>query len=660
MACRGIFMARFAERSAFWVKCETASCRLTLSPYSNLGRKSAFSWKSFFVTEFTKVHGFYREHPVTEEGLMRRLSLTRLFAKSLSRFSRLRSGVRWAFWGVVGGGLLSACLSTSVCAQSSETRVVWKLGYAQELDTQTRNEIESTVIKTLLRAKERHFVGDAILAQKLRNEGFNFPDCFTQGEPCSGGGTFVLDVYNVDAYADATFSRDESHSEWVVDLRLNRRFSGSEMKIHRSGKDLAELLRNVLSALFEMDAEISIESTQANLNVYLNGRFVGTAPISMRIPVGAQSVEFKRDGYVSQSWQFEAEKGELYAKSVDLVPEVTQITVLTSASQDTLLEVDGEMLGPANATYDILPGDHTVKVSAPGYHDFEQAYKVYPGNPQTMQVALLPESQSPWTIRHKNISNYRLSGFFGYKYANESLSFKDSKLDIAGKRYSPQRTGWKDADYHGFTLRLDYEDEYWGVSFFGLDFGWASFSPHDALDLRTFGGDTIRTNLKDAWMVSFYPAQIKGHYTFWVMQAEALFGIGLAHKSVTGAFSGKSFTLAQTAFSVHLNLGLKYFLSEESFVSIGYDLQFDVKDGEFPRHGVVVGLGMQFPVWMRTPSLTSSGIGDDGDENSIESEILDDGLEAPEDSKTEQDFAESQTNSNANDSSDDWEDELAP
>ena len=540
---------------------------------------------------------------------MRRLSLTSLFAKSMGR---LLDGYVWRRIGHVGASVATFCalFAAAECeAQSSDTRVVWKLSYAEGLDKTVRDEVELSVVKTLLRAKERHFVGDAILTQKLKSEGLNFPDCFTQGGPCVAGGTFVLDVYNVDAYAEAEFSRDETTKEWGLALTLHRRFSGSEMRVERSGADLPTLLRQVLSTLFEMEAELNVESSQPNVGVYLNSRFVGYAPVSVRIAVGDQQVEFKKDGYVSQTWSFESKQGELYAKKIELVPEVTPLSVLTP-SPGAEVEIDGEVVGEANATYEILPGDHTIRVSAPGYHAFEQSYKVYPGSLQTMQVALLPISDSPYKVRHDNISTYRFSAFLGYRYSHESMGMKSSKVRIGeGQyKYSPSQSGWADGDFHGFTLRLDYEAEYWGLSLFELDASWASFSRKDSFMMRVLGGEELKAVPEDAWMIGFYPAQIKGRYTFWVMQFEALLGFGVLHKRLNARHESEKFTLSQTAFSIHFNASFKYYMSEEFFMSLGYDFQIETSESEKGRHGVVLGVGFQIPLWQRKTSTGNEGL----------------------------------------------------
>ena len=80
------------------------------------------------------------------------------------------------------------------------------------------------------------------------------------------------------------------------------------------------------------------------------------------------------------------------------------------------------------------------------------------------------------------------------------------------------------------------------------------------------------------------------------------FGVSYKHLNARDIEDNEKFSLSQTAFSIHFNAGFKYYLSEETFVSVGYDFQFETIDGETGRHGVVLGLGMQIPLWQRRAS----------------------------------------------------------
>ena len=54
--------------------------------------------------------------------------------------------------------------------------------------------------------------------------------------------------------------------------------------------------------------------------------------------------------------------------------------------------------------------------------------------------------------------------------------------------------------------------------------------------------------------------------------------------------------------SIHFNASFKYYMSEEFFMSLGYDFQIETSDSEKGRHGVVLGVGFQIPLWQRKAS----------------------------------------------------------
>lgn len=475
---------------------------------------------------------------------------------------------------------------TNAFAQSENNRVFWQLAYSPSLTADQQAQVQAVVVQTLARAKERHFASDAIISQKLKKEGLNFPECFEEGIPCSSGGAFLLDVHNVDAFAKAQFSYE--NEEWVICLTLYRALSSSAVEIQKSGSSLPDLLTQVVGSFFEMESSLDITGNVPDIEIYINQKLVGMTPMNIKAPIGEQIITFKKPGYVSETWEFTAEKGKVYTKAVELKPEETQLTVLTSAS-DAQIYIDDTLWGTANATNAILPGNHKLAVLSETHHLYTQDYKVYPGTPQTIQVASLPKSRSPYEIRHDGIGKYRLSGTLGYYFSGHKLrmpkaSWHGEHPDIAEKVY-----------FNGISLAMNYENEYWGVSFFRMDIAGARVDKSFTINDETYRPES------NALYVGFYPAQIKGHYTFWVMQAEAAFGLGLSHMKLdaSSVIFGDA-ELKQTTFSLVFSLGLKYFFSEESFAMFTYDLQYDAYSKSIPRHGLTLAIGLQFPVWMRS------------------------------------------------------------
>ena len=501
-------------------------------------------------------------------------------------------------------------LPTTSMAQDSDKRVFWQLDCDKSLSKSDCNNVQSTVIKTLSRAKERHFVGESIVSQKIKKEGLNFPDCFTDGKPCSAGGSLILDVHNVDAFVKAVFSKVAN--EWQLDLSLYQNNSASAVKVRRTSPNLENLLTNVTSSLFEMESAIEVTSLVPDVEVYINEKLVGMAPLTLKTYVGEQKVTFKKAGYVTQTWEFVAEKGKVHHKDLNLEPEKVQLTILVTDPAATV-DINGQPWGGANESHEVLPGNQNIEIHSKDFNDFSMDYKVYSGNPQTIHVALLPKSEDPYVIRHRGISKYRLSMTFGYHLAYQSFSLRNSSIILDnGEEYFPPEDKWASTVFNGFSLGLNYEAKYWGIGIFKFDFGASGIDKTFEVDNDLNVKNYLNATADGAVFIGFYPAQLRAHYTFWVMQAEATAGVGLSHlmlwadvDDVGSGLLAEHAKLSRTAFSLNLDLGLKFFMSEESYIMLGYDFQYDFEPDQArssARHGVNIAFGYQFPIWMRSDS----------------------------------------------------------
>lgn len=493
-------------------------------------------------------------------------------------------------------------------AQDSDKRVMWQLDCDPSLSKSECDTVQSAVLKTLSRAKERHFVGNSIVTQKIKKEGLNFPECFTEGKPCSAGGSLVLDVHNVDAFAKAKFSKVSN--EWQIELKLYQNNSASAVNVKRSSPNLENLMTNVTGSLFEMESMIEVTSQIPDIEVYINEKLVGLAPLTLKTPVGEQKITFKKSGYVTETWEFVAEKGKVHTKELNLEPEKVQLTILVTDPAATV-DINGQAWGNSNESHEVLPGNQKIDIHSQDFEDFSMDYKVYAGNPQTIHVALLPKSEDPYVIRHRGISKYRLSMTLGYHLGYQSFSLRNSHVELNnGAYYYPPEDKWASTVFHGLSLGFNYEAQYWGIGIFKFDFGGSGFDKTFEVDNDLNNRSYLNAKADGAMLIGFYPAQIKAHYTFWVMQAELTAGVGLSHLMLwadidNDAGSGllaERAKFSRTAFSMNLDLNLKFFFSEESFVTLGYDFQYDFEPDHArssARHGVTIALGYQFPFWMR-------------------------------------------------------------
>ena len=509
--------------------------------------------------------------------------------------------------------------------QNEDTRVMWQIRYDDNLSAAQRDEIQNTLLSTLSRVKERHFATPSIISSKIKNEGLQMPSCFENGGPCTSGPSFLLDVHQVDVYVDALFSK--IGDTWRVELKLFRRLPASSNTITQSGKNLSNLITNVVGSLFVLESSIDVTSQIPDVEVYLNQKLIGTTPLAMKITEGPQKRTFKKEGYFPATWEFNAKKGAIHTHEVELKPETTQFTVLASDPNASIF-IDSIEVGKAGEMREILPGEHNVKVTSDIYHDYEQSIMVYSGNPQTMQVSMRPHSRDPFDVRHDGISRYRFSATAGYHFALQKFSMQDQTIRITrndgiegsthvspGSKSGNQTTKWADTSFHGMTFALNYENEYWGVTIARLDLMGSPIDSRLGLYGQNDDEDGRIDKMFDAQangstLIAFYPAQIKGHYTFWVMQAEAVAGIGLSWlqlrtKILDGGelegYSGNNVNFSRTQFSANFDFALKYFFSEESFAMFSYGFQIDAEKHNSAtfRHGATFAVGLQIPLLMR-------------------------------------------------------------
>ena len=542
--------------------------------------------------------------------------LERFWSKVTACYNKRLPLLRWA-----GGAVFSCLICSNAMADTNDNRILWQIDYDNALTAAQRDEIQTTMLKTLARAKERHFVGESIIRQKIKKEGLNLPECFTNGEPCPHDNSLLLDVHHVDAFAKARFSKQ--NDEWQVALTLYRSVNANPVEITRGSPKLETLIQNVTGSLFDLESVLELTSVTPEVDVYVNNKYVGHPPLTMKLPEGSQSVVFKKAGYVEQTWEFVAEKGKAHTKQIELEPEKVQLTVLVT-DPDSDIQIDNADWGKGNESHDILPGDHQIHVQSAGYHDFDMDYKVYPGNPQTVHVAQLPVSEDPYTIRKRGIQKYRFSLQLGYHFAHQSLSFGNVGYEEDGGEYFPDNTLWAENYFNGISLVASYESKYWGLNLFRMDIGGSGIdTPFTIDDYGT--GESLEAESNGAMFLGFYPIQIKGKIPFWVMQIEAVFGVGFAYNKLSAniSASGKH-DFSRLAFSLNLDLGLKYFFSEESFIYASYDFQKDFEKGggkSSGRHGMTIGFGYQLPIFMRQNTGTTDVQAEELEEDIVNTDV---------------------------------------
>lgn len=134
---------------------------------------------------------------------------------------------------------------------------------------------------------------------------------------------------------------------------------------------------------------LSLASSPSGSNVYLDGVWKGTTPLSLSdIVEGSHTVKISKPGYEDYSTSCTVYVGRTISLSPILTPLVGNIFV-TSTPPGAEVSLDGTARGLTPQTIQsVSPGYHTLQISSDGYEDTEVSVLVLAGETVSKTVAL--------------------------------------------------------------------------------------------------------------------------------------------------------------------------------------------------------------------------------------------------------------------------------
>lgn len=149
------------------------------------------------------------------------------------------------------------------------------------------------------------------------------------------------------------------------------------------------------------EGSISISTTPSGASVYMNGRSVGTTPLSLKdVESDTYIVELNKQGYKSKTVSIGLSPGGVESMNEELVPLTGSIRI-TSNPVGADIYVDGPHRGKTPQTVSgILPGSHTVRLVKTEYSDYTKSdVFVKAEQTTTVNAVLVPSDVNPPDMR---------------------------------------------------------------------------------------------------------------------------------------------------------------------------------------------------------------------------------------------------------------------
>jgi hypothetical protein len=140
---------------------------------------------------------------------------------------------------------------------------------------------------------------------------------------------------------------------------------------------------------------LRVNSNVNGAQVFVDNVLAGNTPASISVGVGQHSVRVTANGFTDATQTVNVRAGQVVDLNFNLRPVVQNgtITVLVSPADATVF-VDGVRVGNGLQSVTVAPGQHSVRVAANGYQDFNQTVNVNAGANVTVRATLQPIVQN--------------------------------------------------------------------------------------------------------------------------------------------------------------------------------------------------------------------------------------------------------------------------
>ena len=165
--------------------------------------------------------------------------------------------------------------------------------------------------------------------------------------------------------------------------------------------------------LIESHGTISISSAPSSANIYLDGTFKGTTPLTIpNVPIGSHTIKLTKSGYNDVSKTVTVSSGRTTTVSESLNVQTGSIKV-TSNPSGANIYLDGTFKGTTPKTISNVPTDsHTIKLTKSGYNDISKTVTVSSSQTTTVSESLNVQTGSIKVTSNPSGANIYLDGTF--------------------------------------------------------------------------------------------------------------------------------------------------------------------------------------------------------------------------------------------------------
>lgn len=274
-------------------------------------------------------------------------------------------------------GFLLALFTPVAFAQTTST--LWLFENAPR----EAQEHEATLSRVFEGAQNpTHIVGRSGIEDRIRRQQLRIPRCYDGHDDCTSTTGALMQALAVDVIV-----RLRVESTGVIEASAYNNRGEALQRVRAEARTNQAAMANIVAQLTGASGTLIVDSSPRGARVLLNGNDVGTTPFSRPLPVGAYEVDVQLPGWSSSSESIVVPPNGNARLQFTLERSFASLTV-RSGTPGAYVLVDNTERYDLHEKFYVSPGEHEIRVLAPGYDPIVETQQFDAGVDREMRATL--------------------------------------------------------------------------------------------------------------------------------------------------------------------------------------------------------------------------------------------------------------------------------
>ena len=401
---------------------------------------------------------------------------------------------------------------------------------------------------------------DAYLAGIPMPENFG---CLADTAICTSEAQGLLVVLGFGARVDASAKRTGKDYEVTLVMTLA---DGAKPKTFLGrGQTIEVAVRSAFVAL-NGQGSLLLALTPKDASFRIDDRPHGQGNGEYLVGAGTHKITVEAPKYRPFERSIVVKAAERIKLTIKLAPDFGKLSLQTKP-KGAKVYLDGTLWANPKTFKDVDPGEHIIRVEAPGYHSFTQSFKIKPAVEHALNLTLRSE-EPHWRRAMRTIHSHTHENPWYVGLNVQAISARNGPIELETDGPQDLDSLIDSAGLFGFGINLGWRSRYLEVLGLGISYQAGGSDAKVKLE------QSAKSRLDSLNRVMIRTGWVGLRLPIWRVDAYGLAGVGLAMESFTVKTASETYKADTMHLFVGTEIGVRYSVNAHWFAGSGVKLDY--------------------------------------------------------------------------------------